>query len=108
MVAMRTSLQPAIGARGVSRPGRTPRRVWRLEQPAMRQALPAKANWSDHVARIARDRDKVAFAELFAYFAPRLKSYLMRSGSADTAEELAQETMLTVWRKADIFDASRA
>ena len=51
---------------------------------------------------IRRDRD--AFVTLYKHFAPRVKTYLLRSGASDAmAEELAQETMLTVWRKADLF-----
>lgn len=56
---------------------------------------------------VARDRN--AFAALFSYFAPRVKSFLMGSGLDDTAaEEVTQETMLTLWRKASYFDPSRA
>ncbi len=58
---------------------------------------------------IATDRDSQAFALLFKHFAPRLKTFLMRSGMpANIAEELAQETMLSVWHKASFFDPSRA
>jgi len=58
---------------------------------------------------IATDRDRQAFALLFKHFAPRLKTFLMRSGMlANIAEELAQETLLTVWHKASFFDPSRA
>ncbi len=58
---------------------------------------------------IADERDKSAFAELFRYFAPRLKAYAMRGGlDATRAEELAQETMLAVWQKAASFDPARA
>jgi len=65
--------------------------------------------WSEHVAEIGRIRDRSRFAELFGYFAPRLKSYFMRLGlGSDIAEELAQETMLAVWRKASTFDPARA
>ena len=54
-------------------------------------------------------QDKEAFTELFAFFAPRLKSYYMRGGARDAAaEELVQDTMLLVWRKAALFDASIA
>lgn len=61
------------------------------------------------IVRIADHADKAAFAELFAYFAPRLKGFLMRGGSpADTAEDLSQEAMLMVWRKAAQFDPGRA
>lgn len=61
------------------------------------------------IVRIAESADKVAFAELFGYFAPRLKGFLMRGGSpADNAEDLSQEAMLMVWRKAGQFDPARA
>lgn len=43
------------------------------------------------------------------FFAPRVKGFLLRSGlPAAAAEDLAQDTLLTVWRKADQFDRSRA
>lgn len=57
------------------------------------------------VTAVAKNRDQAAFAKLFDHFAPRLKSYVMRLGSsAATADELVQETMLTLWRRADSFD----
>ena len=53
--------------------------------------------------------DRQAFAELFAHFAPRLTSYFMRGGADSGAvEEIVQETMLTVWRRADSFDPGRS
>lgn len=61
------------------------------------------------VQAVARDRDRAAFAALFSHFAPRLKTYVMRLGaSAATADELVQETMLTLWRRADSFDPRQA
>lgn len=58
---------------------------------------------------VARERSRTAFAELFEVFAPRLKAYGMRAGAdAGTAEELAQEAMIAVWRKAETFDPSKA
>jgi RNA polymerase sigma-70 factor, ECF subfamily len=56
------------------------------------------------IEAVAMRGDCAAFVALFEHFAPRVKTYALRSGaSAATAEELAQETMLTVWRKADMF-----
>ncbi|WP_303982618.1 sigma-70 family RNA polymerase sigma factor [Dongia mobilis] len=53
--------------------------------------------------------DEVAFAELFRFYAPRLKSYMRKLGAAeDIAEELAQEAMAMVWRKAHLFDSDKA
>ena len=58
---------------------------------------------------VATRRDRQAFAVLFKHFAPRIKGYLLRAGSAESAaEELAQETMVSVWRKAASFDPARA
>lgn len=54
-------------------------------------------------------RDRTAFAALFDHFAPRLKGMIMRSGiPAHQAEEIVQDVMLTVWRKASMFDPHRA
>jgi RNA polymerase sigma factor (sigma-70 family) len=71
---------------------------------------PAPAvDYAECIVAVARQGDRTAFGRLFEYFGPRLKSYFIRAGlTASQAEELAQETMLTVWRKADQFDPSRA
>jgi RNA polymerase sigma-70 factor (ECF subfamily) len=58
---------------------------------------------------ISGPRDRAAFVTLFARYAPRLKAWFRRGGCpAEQAEDLAQDTMLSVWRKADSFDPSRA
>ena len=61
------------------------------------------------IEAVALRRDREAFAQLFEYFAPRLKAWLIKSGAPPgAAEDFAQDAMLTVWRKADLFDASKA
>jgi RNA polymerase sigma-70 factor (ECF subfamily) len=57
-----------------------------------------------------RDRqDTEAFAQLFQYFAPRVKAFLIKSGASETlAEDCAQDVMTTIWRKAHLFDPARA
>lgn len=70
--------------------------------------LPA-AELARLIRRVAEAQDRSAFATLFGHFAPRLKSYLLRLGAgAAAAEDLAQETMLAVWRKAAYFDPTKA
>ena len=61
------------------------------------------------IGRIASFKDKTAFSELFKLVGPRIKGYLMKLGSSDVAaEDLLQEVMLTVWRKSETFDRSKA
>lgn len=58
---------------------------------------------------IADHQSKPAFAALFKHFAPRVKSFALKGGIDDlAAEEIAQETMLVVWRKAALFDGRKA
>lgn len=68
-----------------------------------------RTDFSRLIVAVAADRDRAAFTGLFDHFAPRVKTYLMRAGAdAAQADELAQETLLSVWRKAASFDPSRA
>ncbi|MGC6537020.1 MAG: sigma-70 family RNA polymerase sigma factor [Candidatus Puniceispirillaceae bacterium] len=68
-----------------------------------------RAELDELLMRVGRDRDRSAFAELFSYFAPRLKSFLLRLGTdMSTAEELAQEAMIMVWRRAETYDPAQA
>jgi RNA polymerase sigma-70 factor (ECF subfamily) len=75
----------------------------------MAEATTKRMAWVTQVAAVRDAKDKAAFAELFAYFAPRVKSFLMKSGaSPDLAEECAQEVMVTLWNKAHLFDPAKA
>ncbi|MEZ5856273.1 MAG: sigma-70 family RNA polymerase sigma factor [Hyphomicrobiaceae bacterium] len=63
---------------------------------------------SQLICAVAR-QDKEAFARLFQYFAPRIKAMHMRKGLAEQrAEDLAQEAMLSVWRKAHQYNPEGA
>lgn len=67
------------------------------------------SDFSQMIVMVARSRDRSAFTALFDHFAPRIKAYLLRAGADEAlADELAQEALLTVWRKADSFDPTRA
>jgi RNA polymerase sigma-70 factor (ECF subfamily) len=62
--------------------------------------------WGRQIEAVATKRDRASFIALFQHFAPRVKTFMLRSGASEAmAEEIAQETMLTVWRKADLFVA---
>ncbi len=61
------------------------------------------------LVKVSEERDRDAFACLFEHYAPRVKSYVFRLGSDELmSEELAQQTMLQVWRKAHLFDPAKA
>ena len=70
---------------------------------------PDRAQLSRLIVAIGEQRDRQAFAQLFSYFAPRIKAYLMKQGAGEAqAEELAQEAMIMVWRRAESFDPAKA
>lgn len=69
----------------------------------------AVAPWVDEMKRLRDDKDRSAFTALFDHFAPRIKAFLIKSGAEPgVAEDCAQDVMVTVWRKAHLFDPSRA
>ena len=68
-----------------------------------------RTRFADLLLAVAELQDRDAFAELFAYYAPRVKSDLLRLGADSAlAEEIAQDVMVTVWRKAGLFDRAQA
>jgi len=69
----------------------------------------ATVEWAELIGRVAAHGDRDAFRLLFEHFAPRVKGFLVKAGmNADAAEEIAQTTLLTVWRKAGQFDPASA
>lgn len=60
------------------------------------------------LARIAGG-DREAFARLFAAYAGKVKGYLLRLGAPGAvAEDLAQDAMVAIWRRAASFDSTKA
>ena len=85
---------------------------WPMPQPPGAWALvmtSPEPDFAGLIRAVAERADREAFSTLFRYFAPRVKTMLLRAGApAASAEELAQETMLAVWRKAAQFDSKKA
>lgn len=82
----------------------------RVEKTAATAVVfPEKVTFEDLLVSIGETRSRDSFVRLFEYFAPRIKSFLIKGGMThETADELAQETMLTVWQKAAQYDPARA
>lgn len=76
-----------------------------MESPDL-PGLPDQTRW---MLAVRDDADRMAFARLFDFYAPRLKAMAMRGGlPAAAAEDIAQDVMLRVWQARAQFDPSRA
>lgn len=65
--------------------------------------------WSECLVNIQKSKDMESFTKLFRHFAPRVKAFLMKSGAGHAqAEDVMQDAMAQVWRKAELFDPTRA
>jgi len=69
---------------------------------------PSRGTMPNLLSRIATNRSEDAFRSLFDEYAPRVRNFMMQQGAdPELAEELAQETLLTVWRKAGLYTAEK-
>jgi len=65
---------------------------------------PTQEVLQDWLRAVAESQDREAFARLHGFFAPRLTAFLSRAGfSSAQVEDLVQETMFAVWRKAGLY-----
>jgi RNA polymerase sigma-70 factor (ECF subfamily) len=72
-----------------------------------RSGTSPEPNMSELLVKVGQTGDVELFELLFRHFAPRVKAYMAKTGSALAAEELMQETMVAVWNKAGLYDPSR-
>lgn len=105
------SLVPA-GGKGLKRtvmPQPPAHKSGPLRPPPAGAAQAGEVSFADLLVAVGATRNRDAFIRLFEHYAPRVKSFLMKGGTApDLADELAQETMLTVWHRAAEYDPARA
>jgi RNA polymerase sigma-70 factor, ECF subfamily len=67
-----------------------------------------EAHFRSLMKRVSQSHDRLAFAQLFDHFGPRLKNFMMRkNASAELAEDLVQEAMIAVWTKAGLYEPSK-
>jgi RNA polymerase sigma-70 factor, ECF subfamily len=60
------------------------------------------------LGRVARDRDRTAFAAVYDRLAPRVYGFLLKLlGNRPDADDVLQETFLQVWHQAGRFDPVR-
>jgi RNA polymerase sigma-70 factor (ECF subfamily) len=69
---------------------------------------PAAASDAELIGRVAR-QDRAAFAELYGRYAGRVRAFVLRAGApAPDADEIVQDVMVAVWRRAESYDPGRA
>jgi RNA polymerase sigma-70 factor (ECF subfamily) len=83
------------------------------KKPAPSWATEAAGDpWEHAIRKIAQSGDRSEFKKLFEYFAPLIKSFLMKGigsyADRSMAEEMTQEVMIKVWNKAGSFNSSKA
>lgn len=63
------------------------------------------ASW---IVAIAESRDRAAFTRLFEVYAPRLKAFVAQRGCGKaSAEEIVQDVMVSIWRRAGQYDPDK-
>ena len=61
------------------------------------------------VKKVAKERNKIAFSEIFDFIAPKINAYYLKNNlSIDQAEELTQEVLSTIWLKAELFNPEKS
>ena len=62
-----------------------------------------KSNLNNLMNRIQKDRDEMAFSEIFDFFAPKINAYFIQNSiKIESSEELTQEVLSTVWVKSNL------
>ena len=68
-----------------------------------------KSNLNDLMKQIQKDRDEMAFSEIFDFFAPKVNAYFIQNGIRyESSEELTQEVLSTVWVKSNLYDSNKS
>ena len=68
-----------------------------------------KSNLNNLMVRIQKDRDEMAFSEIFDFFAPKVNAYFIQNGIRfESSEELTQEVLSTVWVKSNLYDSTKS
>ncbi|MAV27275.1 MAG: hypothetical protein CBB92_04915 [Flammeovirgaceae bacterium TMED32] len=58
---------------------------------------------------VSREKSRKAYAELYEIMMPRMRGFLIRQGRpGDESDNVSQDTMLSVWRKASMFNPEKS
>jgi RNA polymerase sigma factor (sigma-70 family) len=72
-------------------------------------ALGRTGEFDQLLTKVGASRDGSAFTALFSHFGPRVHAQMVRSGLTPVAaEDVTQDVMVTIWRKAHLYDARKS
>jgi RNA polymerase sigma-70 factor (ECF subfamily) len=81
----------------------------RVQQGLQMDAKAGKQDMPALMSLIAHQRDRSAFIQVYEYFSPRVKSFLLgKNLTPQLADEVLQEVMLAVWQKAHLYSPEKA
>lgn len=76
------------------------------------QQLQEREHYASLLEKVAESQDTLAFQGIYDHFGPMIKAFGVSSGlhyqGDHLPEELVQEVMMTIWRKAGQFDRRKA
>ena len=68
-----------------------------------------KSNLNDLMKQVQKDRDEMAFSQIFDFFAPKVNAYFIQNRiKFESSEELTQEVLSTVWLKSNLYDSTKS
>jgi len=98
-----------ILARPVDRRASDPGKGFMTDLTERPSAAVDSRKMSNLLVRVGQARDRQAFRALFDHFAPRIRSFLLqRRVPKAQAEDITQDVMLSVWRRAASYDPAKA
>ena len=79
------------------------------KSPPSTAANDGEEDYSLLLKQVGDTQDKQSFEKLFNYYAPRVKSFMLKNGMDETAaEEVVQNTFVSVWEKAASYNPQKA
>ena len=68
-----------------------------------------KSDLSNLMVKINKDRDEIAFSNIFDFLAPKVNAYYLQNGlKKEIAEELTQEVMSNIWSKSHLYNSDKS
>ena len=68
-----------------------------------------KSHLINLMSRVQKERDEMAFSEIFDFFAPKVNAYFIQNGIRfESSEELTQEVFSTVCVKSNLYDSNKS